>query len=105
MSKPGEAITEETLRGLSLAEVRELVRLAEQHLYDRRCQAHLHGVGPCTAEPPHKDGWHECDISARAAASPAHTATPVRAMVRWRFPDDVVALEHEHEGRRRPGAN
>jgi hypothetical protein len=101
MSKYAESV----LAGISLEELRAVRDMAERQLYDRRCQAHLQGVGPCTAEPPHADGWHECDIAASASASPSHTSTPVRAMIRWRFADDVVALEHEHEARRRPGAN
>lgn len=98
-------ISKEMLRALPLAELREFVDMAQQHLYDRRCQSHLNGVGACTGEPPHEDGWHQCDIAASASASPAHTMTPVRAVVRWRFADDVVALEHEHQAKRRPGAN
>lgn len=101
MSKYAESV----LAGISLKELRAVADMAQRQLYDRRCQSHVNGVGSCTVEPPHEDGWHECAIAASAAASPAHTSTPVRAMVRWRFGDDVVALEHEHEARRRPGAN
>lgn len=102
MSKYAESV----LAGISLEELRAVRDLADRHLYDRQCQSFLGSVGRCTAEPPHADGWHEHTAEwANQGTHPAHTGTPHIAVVRWRFADDVVALEHEHEERRRPGAN
>lgn len=99
-------ITTETLSALPLDELRKLVALAENQLFDRRCHSNLDSVGNCTAEPPHADGWHEhIDAYPRGTARPANGASPQPAVVRWRFSDEVVALEHEHEAQRRPGAN
>jgi hypothetical protein len=97
--------SDETLRALPLEDLRALVRLGEKQLYDRQCQSSLDRIGHCTAEPPHSDGWHEHRPAYASVAHPAHTAAPHPAVIRWRFEDDVVALEHEHEARRRPGAN
>jgi hypothetical protein len=98
-------ITTETLSALPLDELRALVQLAENQLFDRRCQSNLSAVGHCMAEPPHADGWHEHTQTYGQNGTPAHTGAPQPATVRWRFSDEVVALEHEHEARRRPGAN
>jgi len=101
MSKYAESV----LAGVSLEELRAIAELAQQQLYDRRCQSHLSNIGSCTGQPPHEDGWHECATKYAAAGAPAHTATPHPVWVRWRFDDDTVAAEHAHEARRRPGAN
>lgn len=101
MSKYAESV----LAGISLQELRAVAELAQQHLYDRRCQSRVNYIGDCTAQPPHEDGWHECTTTYASGANPSHTSTPHRVVVRWRFDDDVVVLEHEHEARRRPGAN
>ncbi|WP_399559079.1 hypothetical protein OG762_52475 (plasmid) [Streptomyces sp. NBC_01136] len=101
MSKYAESV----LAGISLYELREVIRLAEQELYDRRCQSRLNSVGNCTAEPPHADGWHECQEAFGSAGNPSYTGAPQPATIRWRFSDEVVALEHKHEAGRRPGAN
>lgn len=98
-------LSDETLRALPLEDLRSLVRLAEQQLHDRQCHSSMNNLGHCTAEPPHADGWHEHRQDYAGQARPAHTATPHPAVVRWRFEDDIVAQEHEHEARRQPGAN
>jgi hypothetical protein len=100
------SIDKEALAALPLAELRQLAEMAEQSLFDRKCQSTLQTGAPCTAEPPHADGWHENRGTTYAAvAYPAYTASAQPAEIRWRFMDDVVAREHEHEAQRRPGAN
>jgi hypothetical protein len=98
-------IDKEALAAMPLEELRELQRLAEQQVFDRRCHSQLNGVGPCMLEPPHADGWHECSRTFGNHASPGYSAAPEPVTVRWRFADEVVDQEHAHEARRRPGAN
>jgi hypothetical protein len=98
-------ISEEMLRGLPLEELRQLQSHAERVLFDRRCHASLLNFGPCMAEPPHADGWHETTQVYPTTATPAYSGMPQPAVIRWRFDDEVVVREHEHEAQRRPGAN
>lgn len=94
------------LAGLSLDDLQRLIFSAEQQINYRRCRSYIPNLGHCTAEPPHADGWHERSHGPAVFASPGHSATEApTVVVRWRFSDEVVALEHEHEAKRRAGAN
>jgi hypothetical protein len=97
-------IDKAALAALPLEQLRELRRLVGEVEFDRRCQSNVPGIGSCTIEPPHADGWHEC-AERYATGSPGYTSLPHRIRVRWRFDADVVEQEYAHEARRRPGAN
>lgn len=100
-------IDKDALQGMKLQELRDIVRLAEEEVRDRRCHSVLTDAhAPCTAEPPHADGWHEYREShSWRTASPAHTSQPHPVVIRWRFDDAVVERERTFEAQRSPGAN
>lgn len=80
--------TEQRLEGLSLPELRQLVRVAEDQVYSRRCTSYHQNTGTCVLEKGH-EGFHRNDFpdgSGGTARRPDEAMTyPVITM--WEFFD------------------